>query len=158
MADPLMVIFGMGLTPPKKVGRRTRRRRCHRSRRRARPFSPDFDPPQKRGTPWEKRGSTSVRQDASPGKHASWRGGGHPFEESTPRLGQLPNYGGGRLCPTYQLVRHRGCHARWLVRSSHTRVRGLAGAAYSTDIALCEHMRPGLRKRTSSSAKASVPK
>ena len=63
-----MVIFGMGLTPPKKVGRRIRRRRCHRSRRRARPFSPDFDPPQKRGTPWESRGSTSVRQDASPGR------------------------------------------------------------------------------------------
>ena len=82
-----------------------------------------------------KRESKSVRQDASPGRSGfanygpcamqPWRGGGHPSEEST--LGLSANYGGGRLCPTYPLfVRHRGCHARRLVRSSHTRVRGLA--------------------------------
>ena len=59
-----------------------------------------------------KRESKSVRQDASPGRSGlanygpcamqTWRGGGHPSEEST--LGLSANYGGGRLCPTYPLL------------------------------------------------------
>ena len=53
-----------------------------------------------------------------------------------PLQGSSATLGGGWLCPTNIFVRHRGCHARRSVRSSHTHVRGLAGLAHSSDIAL----------------------